>query len=201
MLSEKDKKQDPRVKRTRQLLQQAFMDLTHEKSLQDITVHDITQRATVNRATFYAHFEDKYALIDACMREGFRQLLDRKLPASATLSPETLRILLIASCEYMAGTHRRNCSGNVQQQMESRFETTLQQEIYQILLYWLQNASDSHFSKHSTMVDAAATAMSWAIFGAAVRWSQNTHQQPLQEMVDQFMTVLLHGLSQVTPIA
>jgi AcrR family transcriptional regulator len=51
---------DPRVKRTRQLLLQAFTAVLAEKrSIPSITIRDITQRATVNRATFYAHFEDK----------------------------------------------------------------------------------------------------------------------------------------------
>jgi len=60
---------DPRVKRTRQLLQQALMDLLREKGFQAITVQDIAERATLNRATFYAHFTDKYDLIDNVMRE------------------------------------------------------------------------------------------------------------------------------------
>ncbi len=53
---------DPRVKRTRQLLLQAFMALLEEKQhIYSISVQDIAERATVNRATFYAHFEDKYS--------------------------------------------------------------------------------------------------------------------------------------------
>src|ERR1700690_1925078 len=54
-----NQKEDPRVKRTRLLLEQAFMVVLKEKGFQTITVQDIAQRAGVNRATFYAHFEDK----------------------------------------------------------------------------------------------------------------------------------------------
>src|SRR5205807_1741174 len=46
---------DPRVKRTRKLLQQAFIELFQEKGFASISIQDITERATVNRATFYAH--------------------------------------------------------------------------------------------------------------------------------------------------
>ena len=63
-------KVDPRVKRTRQSLEQAFVDLLHEKGFQAITVQDITQRAGLNRATFYAHFPDKYALLDYSRRSS-----------------------------------------------------------------------------------------------------------------------------------
>lgn len=57
---------DPRVKRTRQALLQAFVALLEEKqNFHSISVQDIAERATVNRATFYDHFEDKYALLES----------------------------------------------------------------------------------------------------------------------------------------
>ena len=54
---------DPRVKRTRQLLLQALDELAAEKDIRSISVQDIAARATLNRATFYAHFRDKEALL------------------------------------------------------------------------------------------------------------------------------------------
>ena len=61
---------DPRVQRTRQLLLEAFMALVQEKhTIHSISIQEIATRATVNRATFYAHFADKYALMaDWCGR-------------------------------------------------------------------------------------------------------------------------------------
>src|SRR5438067_10824664 len=73
-------KLDPRVKRTRELLQRAFLELIAERGFRAITVQDIAERATVNRATFYAHFVDKYALMDSIVREQFRQALAGQLP-------------------------------------------------------------------------------------------------------------------------
>ena len=75
-----EEKIDPRVKRTRQLLQKALMALMEEQSFHAITVQDIAARAEVNRATFYAHFEDKFALLNYSLREHFQGLLDAKLP-------------------------------------------------------------------------------------------------------------------------
>ena len=51
-----------------------------EKNFQSITVQDITERATVNRATFYAHFEDKYTLLDESVRDRFEEVLNSELP-------------------------------------------------------------------------------------------------------------------------
>ncbi|HEY4384329.1 MAG TPA: TetR family transcriptional regulator, partial [Ktedonobacteraceae bacterium] len=56
---------DPRVQRTHQLLLQAFMALLEERhNIHSISVQEITKLAKVNRTTFYAHFEDKYALLE-----------------------------------------------------------------------------------------------------------------------------------------
>ncbi len=70
-----EKKLDKRIVRTRQLLTQAFLELLKERGLQAITVQDITERAAVNRATFYAHFEDKYHLFNTIIDETFQQHL------------------------------------------------------------------------------------------------------------------------------
>ena len=55
--------EDLRVRRTRKLLQKAMLEAASEKGFSHVTVSDITERAMVNRATFYRHYEDKYDLL------------------------------------------------------------------------------------------------------------------------------------------
>ena len=93
-------KLDPRVKRTRQMLDQAFVTLLAEKGFDAVSVQDITARAGVNRATFYAHFEDKFALLDYSVREAFREEIHKRLLASCHFSMENLRQLIVAVCEF-----------------------------------------------------------------------------------------------------
>jgi AcrR family transcriptional regulator len=61
--------EDLRVRRTRKLLQQALLEAASEKGFTHVTVSDITERAMVNRATFYRHYEDKYDLLTHYMEE------------------------------------------------------------------------------------------------------------------------------------
>jgi AcrR family transcriptional regulator len=49
---------DPRVLRTLQLIRDAFIDLLQEIELEKITVKRIAERATINRVTFYLHYQD-----------------------------------------------------------------------------------------------------------------------------------------------
>lgn len=54
---------DPRVLRTRRLLQDALLALARERPFVEITVADVTDRATVNRSTFYQHYPDTDTLL------------------------------------------------------------------------------------------------------------------------------------------
>jgi AcrR family transcriptional regulator len=51
-------------------LRNALIELIQEKGYNDITVKDITDRATLNRATFYLHYRDK----DDLLAKGFDEI-------------------------------------------------------------------------------------------------------------------------------
>ncbi|MGB8000436.1 MAG: TetR/AcrR family transcriptional regulator C-terminal domain-containing protein [Anaerobacillus sp.] len=81
-------KEDPRVTRTRTLLQDAFIQLMAEKEYEKITIANITNEATVNRATFYLHYQDKEELLLQTVDEMLHQLFGEAL----TIPPGNLPI-------------------------------------------------------------------------------------------------------------
>jgi len=187
-----EKKVDPRIKRTRQLLQQALMDLMREKSFQAITVHDIAERATVNRVTFYAHFEDKYALLEYTMREMFKQRLRSQLPDGSLFSPENLARLILMVCELLAETGRQCPPPHGQ--LEPLMEKQIKVELYEVLYAWLAEASSGKTDRRPTP-EQAAMITSWAIYGAAVQWSQKEQPEPAQEFVQQVLPIIIASLN------
>lgn len=56
-------KSDRRVKYTRMVLKESFINLLEEKDISQITIKEICENADINRATFYAHYSDQYDLI------------------------------------------------------------------------------------------------------------------------------------------
>ncbi len=54
---------DRRIRRTHNLLAEALIELTLEKSYDEVTIRDITERADVGYATFFRHYPDKKALL------------------------------------------------------------------------------------------------------------------------------------------
>jgi AcrR family transcriptional regulator len=65
------RKIDPRIERTREMLRNALMALIQEKGFDAISVQDITERARLNRATFYLHYRDKQDLLIRTNEEVF----------------------------------------------------------------------------------------------------------------------------------
>jgi AcrR family transcriptional regulator len=187
---------DPRVKRTRQLLQQAFMELFQENGFSAITVQDIAERATVNRATFYAHFEDKYALMDSLMREQFQNAIMSTLPLPAIFRASTLRALIEAVFDYLAQLNS-HCKPS-DKQFDPFLEKAVQQELSNILLTWLQQGKTSDGRQH-VPVEITAEVMSWAIFGVAFQWSRGEMSVPTEQMVSFVLAVLTAGAAGVTP--
>ncbi len=190
--SEVEKRVDPRVKRTRELLVRAFNELVAEKGHTGLTVQEIAERATVNRATFYAHFTDQYQLFDHVISEAFQEELRRRLPSSCGLSRENLEALGLAACDYLAGLNTA-CSWK-DRQFRPLIEARVQGELYEVLLGWIEG-SQGNTSGRRVRPDVAASVVSWAIFGAALDWSRNgSDLSSEEEVADQVLSVVIGGL-------
>src|SRR3954467_5486409 len=92
---------DPRIRRTRQLMQHALAKLLEKKGFDEISVQDIAEEATINRATFYDHYTDKYSLLECMVGSRFHDLLaDRGLQFDATCK-SALTVIVMALCDYL----------------------------------------------------------------------------------------------------
>jgi AcrR family transcriptional regulator len=184
-----DRRVDPRVLRTRNLLEQAFAELLEEKGFQEMTIQDITERATVNRATFYAHFEDKYDLFDHFIRRHFNEALAEKAPLSAECTVERLQRIIVTVMEFYAPVHH-HCTPTGKQQMAPMFESAVQEELKRYLLKWLGMSAMALIPLGVNPV-IAANLWSWAIFGAAVQWAQENQKVPAADLARQVTAVLI----------
>jgi AcrR family transcriptional regulator len=72
-------RKDERVRRTRQRIDAAFIDLLHRRGYGNIRVSEIVKKAGVGRPTFYAH----YATKDDLLRSQFERLVAPLIRATA----------------------------------------------------------------------------------------------------------------------
>jgi AcrR family transcriptional regulator len=90
---------DLRIMKTKKNLYESLLYLMKEQVFETIKVADICQKAMINRSTFYAHFEDKYALLNSLildLKEGLKEELEKnhKITNSKEYYLECLSLLL-----------------------------------------------------------------------------------------------------------
>lgn len=189
----KEERLDPRVKRTRNLILNAFDELLPEKGFQSLTVQDITDKAEINRATFYAHFADKYDLLDQSIRQTFRQELEKRTLNACHYTDENLRMLIVAVCEFVS--HAQTHCKTAQPQFESLVEAQVKKQLQELLQMWLE--------KEETNIDArtVATAASWAIYGLVSQWSheKETEHPTAEQFASQVFPLIVANLQLAQP--
>ena len=85
-----EEKLDRRVVRTKQQIRQALIELLSQKSENNISVRELTQKANINRGTFYIHYKDIHDLVEQLVDEGVEKLLGvcrRHPPAQTPRAP------------------------------------------------------------------------------------------------------------------
>jgi AcrR family transcriptional regulator len=69
-------KVDRRRIKTREAIYKALIELMSEKSFENITINDISERANLNRGTLYLHYSDKYDMLDKCIKDHLNNMLN-----------------------------------------------------------------------------------------------------------------------------
>jgi len=173
---------DPRIRRTRQLLQAALKSLLETKNFDEITVQDITEAATVNRATFYDHYADKFALLDALVAGGFHAFLHERDVRFEGNCPSEASAIIRAACDYILLMHDgHDCKE--QSAFEPLIDAAITAAIRRVL-----TRNDSPETRLSPMTASAA---SWAINGAVKGWYNTPDRPSVDEVVPQILAMIL----------
>ena len=167
---------DPRVTRTRKLIRDALTALLAEKSFEAITVQDVAERATINRATFYAHYTDKFALLDALVREDFAVRLAQGDPLKIRNVQSML--LAVGSNVFAYIASKRKC--RIDRDFESQVQRTMETDLTDFL--------SPAFGHRTAMLIASALA------GAAMNWRHQAPKSPTEPIVTDIVQILVEGV-------
>jgi AcrR family transcriptional regulator len=182
---------DPRIRRTRQLLQGALKTLMQTKGFDEISVQDVTDAATVNRATFYDHYTDKYSLLDATIAGGFHLMLNERSVRFDGTCPSAASSIILAACDYLTSTHANSAVCNRQSAFEPLVDAAITTAIRRVLANGVPKGEDPAIS--SEMVAMAA---SWAIYGAVKQWFYTPNHPPAEEIVPSILQLVMPILQQ-----
>ena len=199
---------DRRARRTRTLLQHAFLEVLRQKRFDSITIQDITEQADVSRTTFYAYFPDKYALLEATLRAQFQQALAGRFPAtSGTWDAASMRLLIRSSYEFLMEV-KRLCKP-FDTQMELLSGRLAQSELTAILSAWLGRTERAQAKRQQEQapgrvrLKTIVSATSWVILGTGIEWAfqQTLDEETLSpdDITDQVFLILTEGVAQLAP--
>jgi len=180
---------DPRIVRSRRMLMDSLLRLLKKKEFEDISIQEIADNATLNRATFYLHYPDKNALLQAMTGLRFRNLIERRA-ITFTDCHGALRAIALGVCDYLA--ENTGCPSQLTR-------APLEGSIIPVVEDMFKEGLSLH--GRAPGVDAAmlATTAAWAVFGAARRWFQTPNRIPAEEMaarIETLVSPVLFGVSQ-----
>jgi AcrR family transcriptional regulator len=176
---------DPRVRRTRALLHDSFLGLVKVKPFEEISVQDITEAATVNRATFYAHYRDKYALLECVAGMQFEELLQNRGVRFDGTCPSAIRAIVLGVYDYLSTESSR--VGNVDA-LDLHLQAAVVAVVRRMLLEGLGQMRDW---KSPVSREMAATSTAWALYSAVRDWYSGGNRAPAEKIVDAIYNFLL----------
>lgn len=165
---------DPRIRRSRRMLRDALAALLTTKDFDRISIGDIAQASTLNRATFYDHYPDKFALLECVVGSRFSELLEvRNVRVDDCAG--ALRAIALGVCDYLA---------EVPPNGGKLHEGSMRTAIVGVLTKMLGEGLRDRVLYPEVSAEVVASTLAWSIYGAANAWMQTAERCSAEQMAD-----------------
>lgn len=186
---EKRKKEDLRVRKTREAIHSTFKEMICEMDYDQITIKELTERAQINRKTFYLHYTGLDDLLAELQDEIAENFIKRKVSYSSMKDIRDLIRLFFESAANMPLLHERlMCSGSYRpvwekinkKIMDHRRETN--RGAFGMNEY-AENLVFAYYGANSTLLYR--------------QWVADGKQLSLEELIDVATKLICNGMSSV----
>jgi len=178
---------DPRIRRTRQLLRDSLSTLLRSRPFEEISVQDIAEAATVNRATFYDHYTDKFALLDALIAGGFHKLLHERQVDFDGSCPNAAATIIRAACDYLQQLHDQAPDHAGPCSFQPLLDSAMTAAVRRVLLVGMK----TYPADPSVSPEMRAASASWAIYGAVKEWFSSPNRPSSAEIVPEILALVM----------
>lgn len=165
----------------------ALGKLLTKNDFDDISIQEISDKADLTRATFYLHYPDKAALLQAMTTARFGEML-RKRGMASPKCEGGVKAIALGVCEYLAKV--LDC--------QSSTKMPLERSVIPVIEGIFRNGAEELRLAPGVDPDTFATTIAWAIFGAASRWAQTPNRKPAEQMADVIETLVKPLMQSVT---
>ena len=182
-------KEDARVKKTKNKLLDSFKELLSERSIENITIQEICEKADVKRATFYKHFDDKFSFLKFLVG-SLRDSFDSKLPKS--IKPDATTNYYV---EYI------HAIVNFLLENEAMVNNAFESDVFLLLVEIIKekNYEDTCERLKTSVADGmtlpasvevVAAMMTGAVASAIIRWFKDGKPIPVEALIDEVASVI-----------
>lgn len=191
-------KLDRRIGKTRNAIKDAFTELIDEIGFDAITVRDLTEKANINRSTFYLHYRDKYDLLEKCEGEVL-QKLEELSENVRQLTPIELNLLysekrpfpfMIKLTEYF-----RNNSQFLKVILGPNGDSSFQEQIKNVMKKNMLDNIRTNFGEEKLLLpsDVFMAYIISAHFGVLQHWLNTDMKQSPEEISDMIFNMTFLG--------
>ncbi|QDP39511.1 TetR/AcrR family transcriptional regulator [Radiobacillus deserti] len=185
---------DPRIIRTRQLLRNAFVELLKEMDIEKISVNRLTERATINRVTFYLHYKDIPDMLERMADDMITDIsssIENVEEAASTASKDMDRQIMVNFLEHIEKNKEFYKVILTSRRIPIFRDRLLQLITDKIMSRMETRGKDSFVSKVGIQPDILIWYDSSAIIGTIVAWLRNDLPYSPTYLANQFY--LLHN--------
>ncbi|MFW2491655.1 TetR/AcrR family transcriptional regulator [Clostridium chromiireducens] len=165
--------------------------MLQKKGFDAITIKDIAQEASINRATFYAHYEDKYALLEEIIEQAFYRMFPKQVMHAKKFTDEICNQLILMTYNYIVAFYKtcRMDSKSIATIVDEKIKNMLKQMIESIFL-----KGDTLSTKDNLNIKVISAMTCSAIYSGAYSWFKDGKNDKPDLLVDIVRPYVMNGL-------
>ncbi len=177
---------DRRTAKSKQAIEETFFELLKaKKSLNKITVSEITRIANLGRGTFYLHYQDVYDLYNKTEARLFDEIINIFKKSFPSTNPENSKQMTKELTEYINENKERFCvliqsNTNAMQNIKKNFNEIV-----------LTESQEIHNNVNSKFDYVEAVFVVSGIIGVLEQWIVDEMKMPKEEIANMLNKILL----------
>lgn len=179
---------DSRVKKTKETLALAFVDLSSRKAFDKITVEALCAEADIQRSTFYRHYTDKYDFFRALAKDKLIATLEGNQQKYTQLPPDRFYYEVIKDIMEFLDAHPKLVSSIFATDPYQPLSNLLSEQLTLVVLQYI--AKEQKNRTLTVHPDQLAQFLSGGILQIIYHWHKNKTKH-IDRLAEEINTMLV----------
>ena len=172
----------------KEILANGLLDLCHKKDLSQVTVKDLLETTGVSRQTFYNHFQDKYDLLEYCVKNIEQELTEKINTTQYSNSKEFYTNLVMSLLEYISENKKMFKSV-----LKNNFDNSVNKIFMNTCINYITDMLEKEKDQgiyHKTKIPIIAQFYAGAVISTIVWWIKNDESLDKKELCNSIISLI-----------